>query len=138
MPNSARYVYGLAIAMLKQKPPQSQGYWYLARAVNLSRGTPQGPQIAEFARAEYVGAGGSDSNWERFLIAARAPTSATGGDARPAVPMPPNSQAAAAARTLGQVQQPTQGTAEAGLQLPPIRKKVFIPRDRPLSLGILI
>ncbi len=179
VPNSGRYVYGLAIAMLRQKPPQNQGYWYLARAVNLLRGTPQWPQIAEFARAQYVGAGGSDSNWDRFLIAARAPTSATrtnvarsttpvgtaatsalnqpqvSADARPAVPMPP---AAAAARVRGEVQsasiaaakppaskvsalppsQQPQGTAEAVLQLPPIRKKVFIPRDRPLSLGILI
>jgi hypothetical protein len=175
VPNSGRYVYGLALAMLKQSPPQSQGYWYLARAVNLLRGTPQGPQIAEYARAQYVGAGGSDSNWDRFLIAARAPTSATrpnvarsttpAGAAsalnRPrvsggAVPMPP---AAAAAKAHGQVQsasiaapkstaskvpalppnqQPAQDTAQAGLQLPPIRKKVFIPRDRPLSLGILI
>ncbi len=170
VPNNGRYVYGLALAMLKQKPPQNQGYWYLARAVNLSRGTPQESQIAEFARAQYVGAGGSDSNWDRFLIAARAPTSATRpnvarstsalnqprvtGDARRAVPMPP---AAAAARARAQAQsvavakppasrvpalppsqQPAQDTAQAGLQLPPIRKKVFIPRDRPLSLGILI
>ena len=77
VPNSGRYVYGLALAMLKQSPPQSQGYWYLARAVNLLRGTSQGPQIAEYARAQYVGAGGSDNNWDRFLIAARSPTSAT-------------------------------------------------------------
>jgi hypothetical protein len=177
VPNSGRYVYGLALAMLKQSPPQSQGYWYLARAVNLLRGTSQGPQIAEYARAQYVGAGGSDNNWDRFLIAARSPTSATrpnvarsttpAGTAaasalnRPrvsggAVPMPP---AAAAAKAHGQVQsasiaapkstaskvpalppsqQPAQDTAQAGLQLPPIRRKVFIPRDRPLSLGILI
>jgi tetratricopeptide (TPR) repeat protein len=63
VPNNGRYVYGLAIAMLKQKPPQNQGYWYLARAVNLSRGTPQGAQIAEFARKQYVDAGGSNSNY---------------------------------------------------------------------------
>jgi len=178
--NSRRYVYGLALAMLKQKPPQNQGYWYLARAVNLSQGTTQGAQIAEFARKQYVNAGGSDSNWDRFLIAARASTSATpsnvarsaaptvatsptalnqprmSGDARLAAPaakaagqvqtasiavlQPPTNKARAGSATVPALppsRESSQNTA-TGLQLPPIRKKVFIPRDRPLSLGILI
>ncbi|MGD0975293.1 MAG: VWA domain-containing protein [Candidatus Korobacteraceae bacterium] len=181
VPNNGRYVYGLAIAMLKQKPPQNQGYWYLARAVNLSRGTPQGAQIAEFARKQYVDAGGSNSNWDRFLIAAMAPTSATKPNIarstaplssrpdqarRAAAPRPPDSHAAPVAKPSGQVQsasiavatpsaskartgptavpvlppsqEPAQNTAKAGLQFPPVHKRAFVPRDGPLSLGIVI
>jgi hypothetical protein len=181
-PNNGRYVYGLAIAMLKQKPPQNQGYWYLARAVNLSRGTPQGAQIAEFARKQYVDAGGSSGNWDRFLISAAVPTSAgtsnltasmaratapaalnqprMSDDARRAAPprslvsqgarpglvqsasiTPSNplaSRAKTAAPALPPSQQPAPGTASTGVRLPPSHRNAFVPRDRPLSLGILI
>ena len=181
VPNSGRYVYGLALAMLRQKPPQNQGYWYLARAVNLSRGTPQGAQIAEYARNQYTEAGGSENNWDRFLIAAATPTSATrpnvarsttasssafaGGMTGPntlsrsmntngtaeqarraavstsalAVPRPPASSAkSTAVPGLPPSREPAPGTASASLQFPPAHKNAFIPRDHPLSLGILI
>ena len=163
-PNSARYVYGFALAMLEQKPPQNEGYWYLARAVNLSRGTAQGAEIAEFARRQYVNAGGSDGNWDRFLAVTAMPNSAAGTGAvansrlhnstSATAQRAPEKSAQAAPR--GTVQSasltpPPSGTSGVparapnqdlapgtGLQLPPIRKKVFIPRDHPLSLGILI
>ena len=198
-PNHGRYVYGLAIAMLKQKPPQNQGYWYLARAVNLSRGTPQGAQIAEFARKQYLDAGGNNLNWDRFLVAAMAPQSVAKpnlarsttplsshlpasmaganasaalkqprmsdsdrGDARRAVPRPSDSRTVPAAKPSGQlpsasiaVAKPLAGKAKAGptsvpalppnresstagLQFPPAHQNTFVPRDHPLSLGILI
>src|SRR5262249_2844070 len=39
-PENGRLVYGLALALLLDKNPDaSTGYWYLARAVNLTRGT---------------------------------------------------------------------------------------------------
>jgi tetratricopeptide (TPR) repeat protein len=99
-PNSGRYVYGLALAMLRQKPPQDQGYWYLARAVNLFRGTPEGSQIGLFARKQYANAGGSDGNWDRFLIAAAGPTSATRTNAaRFTTPSSSNLQASIAGPT---------------------------------------
>ena len=164
-PNHARYVYGLALSLLQQKPPQNQGYWYLARAVNLSRGMPQGVQIAEFARKQYVDAGGTSNNWDRFLIAAEAPPSAPGvpgqgrtsGDVRWTAPGPPDAQRtplggvqrasiAAPNSTAGEARQgPSAAPALSpgrepapGLRLPPPHKNVFIPRDHPLSLGILI
>jgi hypothetical protein len=151
-PNNTRYVYGLALAMLEPKPPQDEGYWFLARAVNLSRGTPRGAEIAEFARRRYVDAGGSESNWNRFLAVTAVSTFATSSNvarstAPGAIPRPPNSTPAAASPS-GTVQSaslvPPAGRANSapapslGLQLPPIRKNVFIPRDHPLSLGILI
>ena len=181
-PNNGRYVYGLALAMLGQRPPQSEGYWYLARAVNLSRRTPQGAAIAEFARRQYVGAGGSDENWDRFLAVTAASTFGTENananrasaprtlnrqteqsslaaprnhpgeqgslvtrrqpGAGETIPRPPNAHAgpngtvqtaSLAAPAIGSKPEPS-----TGLQLPPIRKHVFIPRDSPLSLGILI
>ena len=91
-PNSGRYVYGLALAKLRQNPPQSDGYWYLARAVNLSRRTPQGVAIAEFARRQYVGAGGSDNNWDRFLAVTAASTFATADAGRARAPRTLNRQ----------------------------------------------
>ena len=91
-PNNGRYVYGLALAMLGQNPPQNEGYWYLARAVNLSRRTPQGAAIAEFARRQYVGAGGSEDNWERFLAVTTASTFATTNAGRASAPRTLNRQ----------------------------------------------
>jgi len=39
-PNNARYIYGLALSLLLNKQPDAaDGYWYLARAVNLTQGT---------------------------------------------------------------------------------------------------
>ena len=75
-PNHAADVYFLALADLNGKDPnRKEGYWCLARAVNLSRGTPQGMQIARFARAQYVKDGGSTSDWNDYLAATAAPNS---------------------------------------------------------------
>lgn len=169
-PNNGRYVYGLALAMLGQNPPQNEGYWYLARAVNLSRRTPQGAAIAEFARRQYVGAGGSEDNWERFLAVTTASTFATTNAGRASaprtlnrqteqsslgvtrsqpgasqtIPRPPDAHAGpsgtvqTASLTAPTTGSKTEAAPSTGLQLPPIRKHVFIPRDSPLSLGILI
>jgi hypothetical protein len=70
--NSAQDIYALALADLNGpgKNPQ-QGYWLLARAVDLSQGTPQGFAIAQFARAQYVKDGGSTTDWTEFLASAR-------------------------------------------------------------------
>jgi len=69
-PNHAGYVYELALADLNGKDAnRKEGYWCLARAVNLSRGTPQGMEIARFARAQYVKDGGSTSDWNDYLTA---------------------------------------------------------------------
>ena len=73
-PNHAPDVYLLALADLHGKDPnKKEGYWCLARAVNLSRGTPQGLEIARYARAEYVKDGGSTSDWNDYLAATAAP-----------------------------------------------------------------
>ena len=72
-PNNAQWVYGLALALLNGKNrDQYRGYWYLARASNLTEGTPQGQQIASYARTTYRKDGGKDAGWDRFLASAAA------------------------------------------------------------------
>ena len=49
-PNNAQWVYGMGLALLNGKNrDQYRGYWYLARAANLTGGTPQGQEIANYA-----------------------------------------------------------------------------------------
>ncbi len=72
-PSRADDVYALALANLNGKnPDRKEGYWDLARAVQLSRGTPQGTQIAQYARGRYVDDGGTNAGWDQFLVAAAA------------------------------------------------------------------
>src|SRR5271165_5484120 len=54
-PNNPQDDYNLAQADLNgPNPDRKEGYWYLARAVDLSQGTPQGMEMARAARARYV------------------------------------------------------------------------------------
>lgn len=69
-PENGRFAYGLGLALLLDKNPDaSTGYWYLARAVNLTRGSQAGDQISAFARERYQQDGGNDNDWTRFLAA---------------------------------------------------------------------
>lgn len=85
-PNNAQWVYGLALALLNGKNrDQYRGYWYLARAANLTEGTPQGRQIADYARRTYHNDGGKEAGWQRFTASAAAldaPPSPESGGAR--------------------------------------------------------
>jgi len=72
-PNSAQLVYALGLALLEGKnPDQYNGYWYLARAANLSGSTPAGQQISEYARTRYLKDGGKDAGWSQYLASAAA------------------------------------------------------------------
>lgn len=73
-PGNAQYAYGLGLSLLlaKENDP-GRAYWYLARAVGLSKGTPESSAIAEFARKAYRSDGGKDADWQKFLIAAAPP-----------------------------------------------------------------
>jgi tetratricopeptide (TPR) repeat protein len=86
-PNNAQWVYGMGLALLNGKNrDQYRGYWYLARAANLTGGTPQGQQIANYARRAYQKDGGKDAGWERYLASAAAldaPPSPDSGNAKP-------------------------------------------------------
>ena len=86
-PNNPQWVYGLALALLNGKNrDQYRGYWYLARAANLSGGTPQGQEIANYAQRTYHNDGGKEAGWQRFTASAAAldaPPSPESGSARP-------------------------------------------------------
>jgi tetratricopeptide (TPR) repeat protein len=87
-PNNPQWVYGMGLALLngKERDPY-RGYWYLARAANLTGGTPQGQEIARYARETYHNGGGKDAGWDRFLASAAAldaPPSPDNGSAKPA------------------------------------------------------
>jgi hypothetical protein len=76
-PEDGRFVYGLALALLLDKNSDaSAGYWYLARAVNLTRGTQAGNQISAFAHERYQQDGGKDTDWRQFLAATAGTTQA--------------------------------------------------------------
>jgi hypothetical protein len=109
-----------------------------------------------------VGAGGSDNNWDRFLAVTTDSTFATSAPrtlnrqteqsslaaprsqpgASQTIPRPPDAHAGPSGTVqTASLTAPATGSKpepSTGLQLPPIRKHVFIPRDGPLSLGILI
>lgn len=73
-PQNPQFAYALGLALLYSKDANQQNaFVYLARAADLTQGTPSGRQIAEFARKEYRKAGGSDGDWNRYLAAAVVP-----------------------------------------------------------------
>jgi von Willebrand factor type A domain len=72
-PNNAQWVYGLALALLNGKDKDEyRGYWYLARAANLTGQMPQGREIAEYARNKYRSGGGKEAGWQAFVASAAA------------------------------------------------------------------
>lgn len=73
-PQNPQYAYALGLALLYSRDANQQNaFLYLARAADLTQGTPSGWQIAEFARKEYHKAGGNDRDWNQYLAAAVVP-----------------------------------------------------------------
>jgi tetratricopeptide (TPR) repeat protein len=104
-PNNAQWVYGLGLALLNGKNrDQYHGYWYLARASNLTEGTPQGQQIANYARSTYHNDGGKEAGWNRFLASAAAldsPPNAESSTPAPATTTAPANGATSASGASG-------------------------------------
>jgi tetratricopeptide (TPR) repeat protein len=72
-PNNPQLVYGMGLALLNGKNrDQYRGYWYLARAANLTAGTPQGQEINNYAWRAYVKDGGKAEGWQRYQASAAA------------------------------------------------------------------
>src|SRR5689334_3893106 len=87
-PNNPQWVYGMGLALLngKERDPY-RGYWYLARAANLTAGTQQGQEIANYAWRTYVNGGGKAEGWQRYQASAAAldaPPSPDNGSAKSA------------------------------------------------------
>ncbi|HKV91338.1 MAG TPA: VWA domain-containing protein [Candidatus Angelobacter sp.] len=120
-PNNVRWVYGLGLAMLNGKnKDEYRGYWYLARAANLSG--PQGKAIADYAKRTYHSDGGTDAGWQAFVASAAvldAPPNPAGsgqGSASSAIAANTNAgsggNAGGNARAAGQPQPGTSASSE--------------------------
>lgn len=73
-PEDPQLVYSLALADLEgEKPNRPQGYWMLARAVNLFGGPSVVPQVEQFGRKRYKQDGGTDRDWDRYLSSTFGP-----------------------------------------------------------------
>ena len=114
-PENPQYVYELALADLtgKQQEPK-EGFLYLAKAVNLTQGTPAGQQIAAYAANRYLQAGGSTQNWKQYLLATAPP----GGTFASASTTPPTVVAKEVAKNAPPSQLP-QSAASAQVATPP-------------------
>ena len=102
-PNNAQWVYGMGLALLNGKNrDQYRGYWYLARAANLTAGTPQGQEIANYARRAYQKDGGKDAGWDRYVASAAAldaPPNPDSGSVKPSAPAVASSKNSASRST---------------------------------------
>ncbi len=107
-PDNTEYVYALGLADLSGTAPDaSEGYWYLARAVILTRGTPASQQISQYAYNRYLQDGGTRDDWSRFLLAATAsaPTTPAAQVRQASAPSP---SVAAAVASSPAVRQPVE------------------------------
>lgn len=149
-PNDSRYAYALGVSDLNGRDLNpNEGYWMLARAVALNEGSPAGKQISEYASQHYQEAGGSASDWQKFVTAARADTNysrasqsatAVATANNPVPPKPANTPPSSTSTTaIASVREPT---APPEPSAPPAilaeRKMAPFPPGEPVSLGILI
>lgn len=154
-PDNPQYVYSLALADLNGNNPNvKEGYWSLARAVVLTKGTIGGRQIADYAQNSYLQAGGTAADWSRFLAAARVPGSV------PAMPNNSDTETANAQSSVNKKKEDTEAKKPSGKEdeaaekqteaeiwkpatpipesITPEPKRIPFPPGEPVSLGILI
>jgi len=68
-PNNPQWVYGLGLALVNGKDKDEyRGYWYLARAANLTGSR----EIADYARGIFRDKGGNEAGWQAFVASAAA------------------------------------------------------------------
>ncbi|HJT69199.1 MAG TPA: hypothetical protein VJ731_03315 [Terriglobales bacterium] len=68
-PNDLQNVYPLATAYQSATPPDTlNAIFYLARAVNLSAGSPAQAQIEKYAQSVYKNYHGSDQGWADYAV----------------------------------------------------------------------
>jgi hypothetical protein len=139
-PNDSRYVYGLAMALLQaKKPDTANGFWYLARAVNLTAGTPGGTRIAQFARDRYVSNGGNNADWNQFVAVTSfgTPNHVAVMAHQPAVQARTARKPAAVIASVPPLRTRTAIEAENDETLSQSRRHLP-PSTDPVSLGILV
>lgn len=138
-PEDPRYLYGLSLAILDGKDSaQQEGYIYLARTVNLTRGTPAGQQIATYAQQKFEKAGGKASDWNQYLAAAVLPGSRANGPVLTASAPSPASPATTAKATPPADKTPDAAEAAPESIPAPAFKREYVARNSPVSMGILL
>jgi hypothetical protein len=86
LPNNAQFAYTLALSDLQgSNPDQAEGFIYLARSVNLTKGTAAGASLAQYARQKYREANGTDTDWDKYLANAVVPSAPPAAQPAPAV-----------------------------------------------------
>src|SRR5512146_567319 len=151
-PDNPQLTYTLALSDLEgSKEDQAEGYKYLARSVNLTQGTPAGESLAVFARQKYTDAGGSSTDWDKYLAAAPVPPrravaepvenasavpreSPAAGTPAPATSSSP-SGSPAASTAAGSSSQPVTNSASAGTpgNRPPVITATAPPASKPAT-----
>ncbi len=116
-PQSARYNYGLAQAILSgSNGNNADAYWLLAKAVNLAKGTPNEQQIASDSLRKYRENGGSEAVWNQLLAAAAASTTQANAAATTTNAQPAQSQTATPASNPAAGNSPTSNTSPSSAQ----------------------
>jgi len=138
-PNDPRVTYSYALALLSGKnPDRKNGYWQLARAVNLNARSTAGAGIAQYARRRYLKDGGSDADWKQFVAVTSIGT-ANQTKATAAYSAPPRSTVSAtrAAESVPALPPKTKTGGSQPSGAATSRLKLAPPTD-PVSLGILL
>ncbi len=70
-PNNLQDVFQLGYAMLEMSPPDKNGLWYIAKAINLAKGNEAAvKQIAPYGKSRYKKYHGGDDGWDQIVAAA--------------------------------------------------------------------
>lgn len=70
-PENMQDNYQIGIADLEMTPLDVNGFWYLAKAINLAQGNASAKDgIAAYAKGKYSGYHGSDSGWDQIVTQA--------------------------------------------------------------------
>jgi tetratricopeptide (TPR) repeat protein len=70
-PDNMQDNYQIGIADLEMTPLDVNGFWYLAKAINLAQGNASAKDgMASYARAKYGSYHGSDSGWDQIVTQA--------------------------------------------------------------------
>jgi tetratricopeptide (TPR) repeat protein len=116
-PNNSQLVYGLGLALLngKNRDPY-RGYWYLARAANLTGGTEQGKEIVNYAWRSYYKDGGREAGWQRYIASAAALDAPPNPESNTPAPSSGAAPATATASTAASTKSVAENSAGANIK----------------------
>jgi hypothetical protein len=80
-PNDLQNVYQLGIAELQMSPLDPNGFWHIARALNIAnaqRNTAAAQSIEKYGKAKYKSYHGSEDGWDNIVAAAQQDMPAKG------------------------------------------------------------